>query len=44
MNSTNGIGQTVNLGTNFEISIGNLTKLIAEIMDKMLIFTPGSKS
>ena len=34
MNSTNGIGQTVNLGTNFEISIGNLTKLIAEIMDK----------
>ena len=31
--SNNGLGETVNLGSNFEISIGDTAKLIAEVMN-----------
>ncbi|NHQ59220.1 SDR family NAD(P)-dependent oxidoreductase [Chlorobium sp. BLA1] len=33
MNSENGLGEAVNFGSNFEISIGNTAELIAEVMN-----------
>ena len=33
LNSSNGLGETVNFGSNFEISIGDTVKLISEIMN-----------
>ena len=33
MNSEQGLGEVVNFGSNFEISIGDTVKLIAEVMD-----------
>jgi len=33
MNSENGLGEAVNFGSNFEISIGDTAKLIAEVMN-----------
>ena len=33
MNSEQGLGEVVNFGSNFEISIGNTAKLIAEVMN-----------
>jgi NAD dependent epimerase/dehydratase len=33
LESDNGIGETVNLGTNFELSIGDTAKLISKLMD-----------
>lgn len=37
--SNNGIGEVVNLGSNFEISIGNTAKLIAELMNENVEIT-----
>lgn len=34
MNSEQGLGEVVNFGSNFEISIGDTVKLIAEVMNK----------
>jgi dTDP-glucose 4,6-dehydratase len=39
LNSTNGLGQVVNLGSNFEISIGETVALIAESMNVMVEVT-----
>ena len=33
LNSQNGLGECVNLGSNFEISVGDTARLIAEVMD-----------
>ena len=33
LNSANGLGAVVNLGSNFEISIGDTAKIIADIMN-----------
>ena len=33
LSSTDGLGETVNLGSSYEISIGNLAKLIADILN-----------
>lgn len=33
LNSENGLGQVVNLGSNFEISVGDTAQLIAEVMN-----------
>ncbi|MGV3665411.1 MAG: NAD-dependent 4,6-dehydratase LegB [Leptospira bouyouniensis] len=33
LNSDNGIGQVINLGSNYEISVGDTVKTIAELMD-----------
>jgi dTDP-glucose 4,6-dehydratase len=37
------IGETVNLGTNFEISINNLTQEIAKLMDKKIVIKSDDK-
>jgi dTDP-glucose 4,6-dehydratase len=39
LNSTNGLGQVVNLGSNFEISIGDTVSLIAESMNATVEIT-----
>jgi dTDP-glucose 4,6-dehydratase len=39
LNSTNGLGQVVNLGSNFEISIRDTVSLIAECMDSTIEIT-----
>ena len=36
MKSENGIGEVINLGSNFEISIGDTVKLIAEVMGRKI--------
>ena len=36
MKSDNGIGEVINLGSNFEISIGDTVELIAEVMDRKI--------
>lgn len=44
MNSTKGLGEVVNLGSNFEISIGDTAHLIAEVMNtKIEIITDESR-
>jgi len=39
LQSNKGIGEVVNLGSGFEISIGDTVKLIAELMDKELLIS-----
>jgi NAD dependent epimerase/dehydratase len=38
LSSTNGVGEVVNFGSNFEISVGQTAKLIAEIMEAEVSF------
>ena len=33
MNSPNSVGEVINIGSNFEVSIGDTAKIIAEAMD-----------
>ena len=39
LRATSGFGETINLGSNFEISIGETVKLISKIMDSKLLIT-----
>jgi dTDP-glucose 4,6-dehydratase len=42
MNSSNAIGNVINIGSNFEISIGDTVQLISDVMGKKVIVEPDS--